>query len=135
MDVKSLLTRNLPEEDVLLLRGETITVRGLSRLEVMTIRKEALAAGEGWAYRETSDLLMLHFGVLRPALTKDDVREWQANARSGELDGVIEAITKLSGLDETYNKETYKRFRGQRGDGVGVLPSGEAEEDGSQPSE
>jgi hypothetical protein len=122
MDKQALLAEDLPEDVITLPRGGTVTVRALSRREVADIsaKEPTLVDSEAW---------MIHFGLVEPRLSFDEVKTWQANSRTGETDYVSSRIGELSGLNQRANKEYYKSLGGQPNAGVGAPHSGEAGDD------
>lgn len=80
-----------------------VTVRGLSRFEVVRLgelgRKEDFDGAETWT---------LACGMVDPALSEHEVRDWRKAACPGELDAVLEKITELSGLNDNALKEASK---------------------------
>lgn len=79
----------------------TVTVRGLSRAESLIVGK---AEGDPTATERT----MLRFGMLEPALTETQIREWLAVAPNDHVDPITKAIARLSGMLEESPKEAYK---------------------------
>ena len=95
MDKGVLLRRRLREDTVAIDGVGAVKVRGLSRGEaddVVTARE-----ADGVLAMERK---ILHFGVVDPALTEDEVSQWQRLADTAELNAVIARISELSGMDE-----------------------------------
>lgn len=83
-----------------------VTVRGLTRAEVLSIQQNGdLDAAE-------MERKLLAFAMVEPALTEDEVRQWQAVAPAGELEPISAAIQQLSGLAVKQVKAEMQRFRG-----------------------
>jgi hypothetical protein len=78
-----------------------------------------------------SEAWMIHYGLVEPRLTIDEVNTWQAKSRFGETDYVSTRIAELSGLNERANKEYYKSLGGQSNAGVGAPHSREVGADDS----
>ncbi len=106
----------------------TVRVRALSRGEIFRMQK---VATKDTGARER---LILSLGMLEPAMTEIDVQNWQEAAPAGELDGPVDKIRKLSGLEEKAEKEAVLDFRDGPDDGVRALPSSEAGDDGGHDS-
>lgn len=99
LDVGTLTTPDLAEEDIPLRRG-TVRVRALNRAEAHLVSK---ANGS-----QESEALILRFGMVEPKLSKEQVNAWMNADRSGEIEHVIRAITRLSGMGEGSDTERYK---------------------------
>lgn len=100
MDKEQLLTRRLPTEPYNIPGVGTITIRGLSRAESLKVQACPEVAGK--------DRLIIEYGVVDPRLTATDVREWQDNATSGEIEALSARIGRLSGLLEESPRAAYK---------------------------
>ncbi|MEU7817060.1 hypothetical protein [Pseudonocardia sp. NPDC049154] len=103
---ETLFKARLTEEDVEIPGVGTVRIRALSRAEVLAFRSRKV---EDVADMERA---LLSKGLVEPALTEDEVRQWQEASAAGELEPVTRAISRLSGMDETAAKEAVKRFRG-----------------------
>jgi hypothetical protein len=79
-----------------------ITIRGLSREQMHEAGKHA---DEGVSAMEA---VMLAHGLVDPALTVDEVRQWQANSPAGEIQPIVERINELSGVAGASQKDAYK---------------------------
>lgn len=119
----------LPEDEVEVEGLGTFKVRGLTRAEVLLVRqgkKETDFVGMECA-------LLVH-GLVEPKLTAAEVAQWQRSRPSSEVQLVSDRIAQLSGLTQTAPKEAYKSTGSGQGTGTGVLPSGEAVNDGGSSS-
>lgn len=96
--------RQLAEEDVPVGDLGTVRVRALSRSEVLAIR-EAGAVSVSVMERK-----LMAAAMVAPALTEDQVREWQDASAAGELEPVTTALMRLSGISQTAAKEMVRRF-------------------------
>lgn len=124
MDKAALLAPRLPHDDIDIPGVGTVRVRGLTREELhLTGQRQT----EGVAATER---LVLHLGMVDPALTEDEVGEWQRNAPAMEVQPVLNRINELSGIGREFAKEAYKSLRAESGAGVRVLPGAEAGDDG-----
>lgn len=124
MDKSLLLKPRLPEDKVEIAGLGAVTVRGLSRDEVLEFRKSDLDQDE-------FELKLISACMVDPQLTEDEVREWRRGSLQGEIEDVTVKINELSGLTRAADKETYKSLPDEPGTGVRALPGGEAGDDGS----
>lgn len=122
-DLKArLLKPRVPEGTVDLEGLGTVRVRGLSRGEVfMTQQVKGV---------EATERKIVAIGMLDPVMTEDEVRQWQRSSPAGEMEAVVDKISELSGLNKGAEKQAMQSFRDDSGDGVRVLPGGEAGHDG-----
>lgn len=81
-----------------------VKVRALTRAEALSFQGEHEA--------EDAEAKILAVALVEPKLTEDEVREWQKVAPAGELQPVVVAILKASGMEQDSPKEAMKRFRG-----------------------
>lgn len=90
IDKERFLKASLPEGTVDL-DGQTVTVRGLSRTEVVDLQahKDDLANLERG---------ILEAGFVDPPMSAADVAAWYGSAPAGDIDTVIEKIRDLSGM-------------------------------------
>lgn len=99
LDREQLLKPRLPEETVEIDGVGEVRVRGLSRGEVIDLqagREERGMAG--------TEVFCLSNGLLEPELTEDDARALLEGSPAGELQPVVDAIMRLSGLTEGAQK-------------------------------
>lgn len=100
-----LAKRGLGTETVQIEGVGEVVVRGMSRAEALSLQKLGdLDAAE-------MERHLVSMAMVEPALTEDEVRQWQEAAPAGELEPVSEAIQRLSGLAVKQVKEEMKRFR------------------------
>lgn len=111
-----------PEDDVEIPGLGVVRVRGLSRLEVIYLQS---AKGPAAVEQRTVAL-----GLVDPAMTEDDVKQWQRVSAGGELNPVTERIGQLSGMMPGADKDAYKSVRDESDAGVRALPGAEAVDDG-----
>lgn len=114
----------LGEGDVTLASGKKVRVRGMSRGEVFAMQK-AFSSDEAGKERHIVSKCMLI-----PRMSERQVGEWQCEPAGGDLDAVTAKIQALSGLGKGADKSGVSGVRDDTGDGVRVLPSGEARDDG-----
>jgi len=91
----------LPTEQVEIDGVGTVTVRGLSRAESLIVGK---AEGDPSA----AERAMLRYGLVDPALTESDIRDWLQVAPNSHVDPVTKAIARLSGMLEDNAKAAFK---------------------------
>lgn len=80
--------------------GDEVEVRGLSRGE----------ASECGKIDDQDDVecLALHYGLVNPALSVDEVRAWRKSDESGEVQKVVDAVQRLSGTAPGQGKDATK---------------------------
>lgn len=112
MDKADLFRPRLPEDTVETAAG-VMRVRGLSRAEVMELRRYAVDAYE-------LDCQMLHKGLVDPVLTLEEAREWCKAWPITEIDPVSHKIAQLSGMEEDEDAEAVREesFPGGAGESV-----------------
>jgi hypothetical protein len=100
MELETLLRPRLPEGDVEIPGVGTVRVRGLSRYHIATAQlgDDTLAI----------ERRMLHFGMVDPPMSEDDVAAWQKASPVGEINPVAAKINELSGIGEGADKALYK---------------------------
>lgn len=86
----------LPSEEVTLSNGESLKVNGLTRKQAMEM-----------AQIKSDDISETECTVIAFATgeTKEAVQEWYASAPSKEINPIVEAIMRLSGLSDEGPKE------------------------------
>lgn len=99
MDKEAFLKRRLPEDTVELPGVGPMRVRGLSRAE-------ALAAND--LDGDAREVHWLSLGIVDPALTEDEIRQWRDAATFTEVELVANRIAELSGLGDTSVKDATK---------------------------
>ncbi|MGH3735834.1 MAG: hypothetical protein ACRDT6_09475 [Micromonosporaceae bacterium] len=122
VDKETLFKPRVPEGELDVPGIGTIRIRGLSRGEVFAVQQ-----AKGTAVVERK---ILAFGLVDPSLTETEAGRWQEASPAGELEPVVDEIRKLSGLTDGAEKAAYQSFPDEPGDGAGVLPGGEAGDDG-----
>jgi hypothetical protein len=109
MDKDQLLKPRLPEADVEIPGVGTVRVRGLSRDEVLVVRKATDDAYLDGPRALTLERKLLAAAMLDPQLTEAEVGQWQKSAPAGELRPVVEKIQELSGMGEEAPKSGLPR--------------------------
>lgn len=109
LDKAALFAPRLDTQDVEVGALGTVKIRALSRAQVLSFRKRKVDdPGE-------MERVLIASALAEPALTEDEVRQWQEASPAGELESLTQAISALSGLDTAAAKEAVKRFRGRPG--------------------
>jgi len=109
--IKSELFRlRLPQEDFVIPGLGKVSIRGLSRHEALVMQSGKTP--------EERDRMLIKFGVAVPALTLDEVSQWQRASTAGELEPMTRRITKLSGMGANSATEAYKSPGGEPNPGV-----------------
>jgi hypothetical protein len=101
---EQLFERRLDTDEMEIGTLGTIKYRALSRQETLDNQK---AVDNGVADMERK---MLSSAIVEPELTYQDVQKWQQMAPPNEIEPIVDAITKLSGLGEEADKEAAERF-------------------------
>jgi hypothetical protein len=86
---EALLKSGLPEETVTVDGLGTVRVRSLSRAEFLRVRQ---ADAEGW------EIGLVAAGLVEPALTEDEVRDWHNSVAPKVFDVLAGEILRVSGL-------------------------------------
>lgn len=102
VDKAALFAPRLPEDDVELVGVGTVRVRALNR-------DEAMEAGK-IDDRKMRDRHIIAMGMVEPALSVSEVKQWGAAATAGEIEKVSRRIAELSGMIEGADKEVVKTF-------------------------
>lgn len=100
IDKSALLAQKFGVEDVEVPGVGTVQVRPLSRAEAHELRGKEMAEVE-------MEIRLLSLALVEPKLTADDVKAWQAVAPAGQIDPVIKAIMRLSGMEKQAAKATF----------------------------
>jgi len=88
-------------EEVDLGDGSSVIVRGLSRREA----SETSKVDDDF---EEVEILALHYGLVDPPLSVDDVRAWRAGDQSENVQKVVSVIQRLSGSAPGQGKDATK---------------------------
>lgn len=116
-DLKARLLKPRINEDTVEIEGVgPVRVRGLSRGEVFALRK---AKESGRLKDEAAwDRRLVSLAMVDPAMTEDEVGEWQDSSPAGELEDVTKKIQQLSGMAEGADKSGVQDVRDEPGDSV-----------------
>ena len=113
MDKELLFKPRLPEADVEIAGVGTVRVRGLTRDEVMVVRKATDTAENMDGPRAlVLERKMLAAAMVEPTLSEAEVGRWQKAAPAGELEPVVLKVQELSGMLDDAPKEAVKSLRG-----------------------
>ena len=104
MDKAALFKNRLPEADVDLPGVGTVRLRGLTRAEVLMVRKATDNENMDGDRALVLEKKLIAKAMVDPELTEGEVSRWQNTATPGELEPVIEKIQELSGLLEGATK-------------------------------
>lgn len=122
-DKELLFKSRLPEAEVEVEGVGTVKVRGLSRAEALEIQK--VTGGVAAIERK-----LLSLAMVDPALTEDEVAQWQRASVAGELDPVTNKVAELSGMNEGADKKAWKEFESDPDSEFRLPPSGQVGPDG-----
>lgn len=122
IDKETLLKPRLAEREVEIPGLGSVRVRAMSRAEALGMRD--LPPGDVVA----AERYMLRHGLVEPALTPEEIEQWQQISPGKELDFVVDAIADLSGVKEDAPRKAYDQFRDD-GPGDGVRPRRETGDD------
>lgn len=101
-----LLKKRFGEEEVEVPGVGKVRVRGLTRGQALKIEGKEMQVAE-------MERFLISTAMVEPSLTEDEVEQWQNNTLAGELQGVVEAIVRLSGMEQAAGKAAYQQFRGE----------------------
>lgn len=107
---EQILARKTGKGTATLPDGSTVAVRALTRDEVLESQELHSLAER--------DNFIVATGMTNPKLSIEDVAAWAAGAAAGDLVAVSDRIAEISGLKPGADKEAYKTFRDEPGDGV-----------------
>lgn len=115
VDKERLFKPRLPEADVDVEGLGTVRVRGLSRIEALSVQKATGA--------EAMERKMLALAMVDPELTEAEVGRWQKASTAGEIEPVTDKVSELSGMTQGAAKKAYEEFESDP-DGEFRLPPG-----------
>ncbi|HKY76000.1 MAG TPA: hypothetical protein VJS45_07665 [Acidimicrobiia bacterium] len=105
IDREAFLKHRLGERTVELPGVGPVRVRGLSREEAFSLKKEPDP--------EAMERRLVEIAMVEPKLSAEDVAEWYAHAPAGEIDLVVNPIQELSALAEGAAKRDVPAVRGR----------------------
>lgn len=83
---------------------DVVIIRGLTRDESLSMRQASESGDLGAA-----DNLLIHYGLVEPEMSVDDVAAWAAADDAGTLVDLSQAIARLSGMSEGAGKSRVPR--------------------------
>lgn len=98
MDKELLLKSRLPEDEVDVPGVGKVRVRGLTRAEVLMVRKATDDEHMDGPRALVLERKLLAKAMLDPVLTEAEVGAWQDCAAAGEMEPVINRVQELSAL-------------------------------------
>lgn len=104
VDKAALLTKRFGAEDVEVPGVGTVQVRALTRAEALSVQGVEMDA-------ETLEQKLIAMALVEPHLTEAEVKEWQGIASAGEIQVIVEAIVRISGMEGYSAKAAYANFR------------------------
>ncbi|HEY9418034.1 MAG TPA: hypothetical protein VIQ30_25015 [Pseudonocardia sp.] len=118
MDKELLFKSRLNEADVEIPDVGTVRVRGLSRVEVLAVRKATDTEQMDGPRALVLERKMLAAAMVDPELSEAEVGQWQQASVAGELEPVVRKVQELSGMLDDAPKVAVKTFRGGSDGGV-----------------
>lgn len=104
LDKDALLKGRTGQEDIEIQGVGTVRVRPLTRGEALEVADKPLDAAE-------MERKIVAWGLVEPVLSEDDVKAWQDSSPAGEIQAVVDAIVRLSGMEKHAAKQAYRQFR------------------------
>lgn len=104
IDKAALLAQRVDQTEEVQVAGGTVVVRPLTRAEAMALQGKEMKA-------ELMERRLISMAMVEPEMTVDEVRQWQDVSPAGELQNVVEAITRLSGMEQHVVRDEMARFR------------------------
>jgi hypothetical protein len=93
---------------VTLADGSEVEIRPLSRKKALKVHELQQSQG-----MEASEALLLHMGMVDPAMPLDEVLEWMDDdGAAGDIQAVSRGIGVISGMVEGSGKEAWKSAGG-----------------------
>jgi hypothetical protein len=108
VDKEALFKSRLNEEEVEVPGVGVVRVRGLSRVEVISVRKATDSEHIDGPRTLVIERKMLAAALVDPQLTEAEVKRWQEASAAGEMEPVIAAVQRLSGMEDGAAKAAYK---------------------------
>lgn len=104
VDKAALLSKRFGVEDVEVPGVGTVQIRALTRAEALSVRGVEMDA-------EVLEQKLIAMAMVDPQLTEPEVKEWQGCATAGEIQIIVEAIVRISGMEGYTAKAAYANFR------------------------
>lgn len=102
---EALLKKRFGEEEVEVPGVGTVRVRALTRGQALQLEGKEMDVAE-------MERRLISQAMVEPSLTEEEVGQWQDLTTAGELQVVMEAIVRLSGMEAHAGKAAYQQFRG-----------------------
>lgn len=102
---EALLKKRFGEEEVEVPDVGTVRVRALTRGQALQLEGKEMGAA-------VMERKLIALAMVEPSLTEEEVGQWQELTTAGELQPVVEAIIRLSGMEQHAGKAAYQQFRG-----------------------
>lgn len=99
MDKELLFKPRLAEEEVDLPGVGTIRLRALTRDEIMAAQEEHIDE-DGEVDRAGLDNAILARSMVDPQMTEEETARWASVASAGEISLVVEAVMRVSAMDD-----------------------------------
>lgn len=104
IDKEKLLANRLKTETVSIPDVGDVVVRALTRAEAFQFTDKDLEP-------DVLERRLLAAALVEPSLTVDEVAAWHSASTATEIQPVVEAILRLSGLEVDSAKQAYQQFR------------------------
>lgn len=91
VDKDALFSQAMEERDVAVGTLGTVRVRGLSRVEALSIKGKDMSPAK-------MERVLLSMALIEPTMTEEEVGRWQKAAPAGQLNDVQQAILDMSGM-------------------------------------
>lgn len=104
LDRDALLKGRDGQEDIEIEGVGTVRVRPLTRGEALQVANKSFDAAE-------IERKIVAWGLVEPTLSEEDVKSWQDSSPAGEIQTVVDAIVRLSGMEKHAAKQAYQQFR------------------------
>lgn len=91
------------EEDFELPSGLTVRIRPLTRMEVLIIGKRDLPT-------DKKEAAFMSKAMVLPAMSEEDVKRWQTNSATGDMQELTERVQEISGMTKKGAKATAEEF-------------------------
>ena len=104
VDKAALLTKRFGVEDVEVPGVGTVQIRALTRAEALSVQGVEIDV-------EVLEQKLIAMAMVDPQLTETEVKEWQTCGSAGEIQVIVEAIVRVSGLEGYTAKAAYANFR------------------------
>ena len=90
----------------------TVSLGELGEVKVRALTRAEALSFQGEHDEADAEVKLLAVALVEPRLTEDEIRQWQQVSPAGELQPVVLAILKASGMEQDAPKQAMKRFRG-----------------------